>query len=99
MKKNIEVTGSASSDAIPMETIPFTTTVPENSATATQVATPAPAASASPTTAPALLPAEASPGTGTLSVVTSPAGAQVFVNDVLLGSKPGHHNGTFGRFV
>jgi cobalamin biosynthesis Mg chelatase CobN len=72
-----------------METIPFTTTVPENSSTATQVATTAPVASASRTTVPALLPAGASPpGTGTLSVVTSPAGALVFVNDVLLGSSP-----------
>jgi PKD repeat protein len=88
MKKNIEVTGSASSDTIPMETIPFTTTIPENSAIATLVATPAPAASSSPTTSPALLPSVASPGTGTLSVVTSPAGARVFVNEVLLGSSP-----------
>jgi PKD repeat protein len=88
MKKNIQVTGSAASDAIPMETIPFTTTVTEYPAPAAQVATSVPAASASPTTAPALLPAGASPGTGTLSVVTSPAGAQVFVNDVLLGSSP-----------
>jgi PKD repeat protein len=83
MKKNIEVTESAASDAIPMETIPFTTTVTEHSATATLVATSVPV-----TTAPAMLPEEAPPGTGTLSVVTSPAGAQVFVNDVLLGSSP-----------
>jgi len=88
MKKTIEVTGSAASDAIPMETIPFTTTVPEYSATGTQVATSVPAVPASRTTAPALLPADAPPGTGTLSVVTSPAGAQVFVNDVLLGLSP-----------
>lgn len=88
MKKTIEVVGSAASDAIPMETIPFTTTVPEYSATDAQVTTSAPAASASQTTAPALLPADAPPGTGTLSVVTSPAGAQVFVNDVLLGLSP-----------
>ena len=86
MKKNIDVTGSASSDAIPMETIPFTTTVPENPATDTQAVTPA--ATAPPTTAPALLPEESVPGTGTLSVVTSPAGAQVFVNDVMLGLSP-----------
>jgi PKD repeat protein len=78
MKMTIKVTGSASSALIPMETIPVTTTVPEFSATATEVAT----------TAPALLPAAASPGTGTLSVGTSPAGAQVFVNDVLLGRSP-----------
>jgi hypothetical protein len=88
MKKNIEVVGSAASDVIPMETIPYTTTVPEYSATATQMATSAPAASASQTTTPALLPAGTFPGTGTLSVVTSPAGAQVFVNDVLLGLSP-----------
>jgi hypothetical protein len=88
MKKNIEVVGSASSDMIPMETIPYTTTVPENPATAVQVATPAPAASASMTTAPALLPSGVSPGTGTLSVSTTPAGAEVFVNDVLLGLSP-----------
>jgi len=83
MKKNIDVTGSASSDAIPMETIPFTTTVPEYSAPATQVAP-----SASRTTAPAPPVAGASPGTGTLSVDTSPAGAQVVVDDVLLGLSP-----------
>jgi hypothetical protein len=86
MKKNIEVTGSVSSDAIPMETIPFTPTVPENPAAAMQVATPA--ASVSPTTAPVLLPDAGSPGTGTLSVETSPAGAQVFVNDGMLGVSP-----------
>lgn len=88
MKKNIEVVGSASSDMIPMETIPSTTTVPENPATTTQVATPAPAASASPTAAPALLLSGVSPGTGALFVSTTPAGAQVFVNDVLLGLSP-----------
>jgi hypothetical protein len=71
-----------------METIPFTTTIPENSATATNGATPSPLASASQTTAPAPVPAELLPGTGTLFVVTSPAGAQVFVNEVLLGSSP-----------
>ena len=86
MKKNIDIAGSASSDAIPMETIPFTTTVPENPATDTQVATPV--ASAPTTTAPPLLPEEPVPGTGTLSVVTSPAGAQVFINDVMLGLSP-----------
>jgi hypothetical protein len=73
---------------IPMETIPYPTTVTEYSPPSPQVATTAPAASAFRTTAPVLLPAEASTGTGTLSVVTSPAGAQVFVNDVLLGSSP-----------
>jgi PKD repeat protein len=88
MKKNIEVTGSASSDTVPMETIPFTTTVTGTSATATLVATPATTVSASTTTAPAQVPVEVSPGTGTLSVVTSPAGAQVFVNDALLGVSP-----------
>jgi hypothetical protein len=88
MKMNIEVTGSAASDAIPMETIPFTTTVPENSATATPVATTAPATSASRTTAPALTQPETTPGTGTLTVNTSPAGVQVLVNDIPLGSTP-----------
>ena len=88
MKKNIEVTGSASSDAVPMETIPFTTTVTETSATATQVAVPATTVPASTTTAPVQVPVEAAPGTGTLSVTTSPAGAQVFVNDALLGLSP-----------
>ncbi|RPI38005.1 MAG: PEGA domain-containing protein [Methanoregulaceae archaeon] len=86
MKKNIEVTGSASSDAIPMETIPFTTTVTVTPATDTHAVTPD--ASAPTTTVPASLPEAAPPGTGTLSVVTSPAGAQMFVNDVLLGSSP-----------
>jgi PKD repeat protein len=84
MKKNIEVVGSASSDAIPMETIPFTTTATAYPATTVKVSTPA----VSRTTAPALPPAGQTPGTGTLSVVTSPDGAQVFVNDVLLGSSP-----------
>ncbi|MFA5268995.1 MAG: PEGA domain-containing protein [Methanoregula sp.] len=88
MKKNIEVTGSASSDAVPMETIPFTTTVTETSATATLAAAPSTTVSTSTTTAPAQIPVEASPGTGTLSVTTSPAGAQVFVNDALLGLSP-----------
>jgi PKD repeat protein len=88
MRKNIEVVGSASADAIPMETLPFTTTVTAYSATATLALPPAPAASPSPTTAPAPLPAVAPPGTGTLSVVSGPAGAQVFVNDVPLGSTP-----------
>jgi hypothetical protein len=73
---------------IPMETIPYTTTVPAYPPTATQAATPVPAVSSLRTTAPKLLPVVISPGTGTLSVVTSPAGAQVFVNDVLLGSSP-----------
>lgn len=88
LTKTIEVTGSPSSDLIPMETIPYTTTIPAYPATATQAATPAPALSAVQTTIPAQLPVESPPGTGTLSVVTSPAGAQVFVNDVLLGSSP-----------
>jgi len=88
MKKNIDVTGSASSDALPMETIPFTTTVTETSAPTTPVAAPATTVSTSTTTAPAEVPVEASPGTGTLSVATSPAGAQVFVNDALLGLSP-----------
>jgi PKD repeat protein len=88
MKKNIGVTGSVSPDTIPMETIPYTITAPEYSVTATQVATAAPAASVPPTTAPAVLPTGAPPGTGTLSVVTSPPGAQVFANDVLLGLSP-----------
>jgi hypothetical protein len=52
--------------------------------------TPAPVATtvAIPTTVPALAPVAAPPGTGTLSVATDPAGAQVLVNDVLLGSSP-----------
>lgn len=48
---------------------------------ATAGATPAP--SQAPGT-----PAPAAPGTGTLSVVTNPAGAQVFVDDVLRGLSP-----------
>ncbi len=88
MKKTLDVVGSAASDAIPMETLPFTTSVVEYSATTTPVATTIPAAAASRTTAPQLLPADAPPGTGTLSVVTSPTGAEVFVNDVLLGLTP-----------
>jgi PKD repeat protein len=81
MKKNIEVTGSTS--GISME--PILTITPTLTQTPATVAT---TVTASPTTAPALLPAVAPPGTGTLSVVTNPAGAQVFVNDVLLGSSP-----------
>ena len=88
MKKNIEVTGSAASDAIPMETIPFTTTVSENPVIAEQAATLLPVATPSPATVPVLLPTTATPGTGTLSVATNPAGAQVFVNDILLGLSP-----------
>jgi hypothetical protein len=88
MTKTIEVTGSASSDLIPMETIPYTTTSTEYPATAAQAATPSSAVSVSRTTTPALLPVESPRGTGSLSVVTSPAGARVFVNDVLLGSSP-----------
>ena len=90
MNKIIEVTGSASSDAIPMETIPFTTPVPGYSVTPPLVATTVPLVSVPATTAPALLPTAALPGTGTLSVITTPAGAEVFVNDVLLGSSPVH---------
>jgi hypothetical protein len=83
MTKNFEVTGSASSDAIPMDTIPFTTSVTEYSAPDAQVAT-----SASRTTAPEPSAAETSPGNGTLSVDTTPAGAQVYVDDVLRGISP-----------
>ena len=43
----------------------------------------APAASVAGTPAPA--PAQNTPGTGTLSVATNPAGAQVFVDDVMRG--------------
>jgi PKD repeat protein len=82
MKKNIEVTGSGTS-ATSMEPIhTITPAVPETPATVATTVT------ASPSTVPALLPVVAPPGTGTLSVVTDPAGAQVFVNDVLLGSSP-----------
>ncbi len=93
MRKNIEVTGSAASDAIPMETIPFTTTVTESVATTPPAATAAPVIPAAPvtaalTTVPVPVPEEIPPGTGRLSVATTPAGAQVFVNNVLLGSSP-----------
>jgi PKD repeat protein len=88
--KTIEVTGSSSADTIPMDTIPCTTAVPEYTATTTQDATPLPAVTvaASQTTAPVTLPADSAPGTGTLSLTTSPAGARVFVDDVLRGSTP-----------
>ena len=82
MKKSIEVTGSGTS-ATSME--PILTITPAVTETPVTVAT---MVTASTTTAPALLPAVAPPGTGTLSVVTNPAGAQVLVNDVLLGSSP-----------
>ncbi len=85
MEQTIEITGSAASDAIRMETIPFTTTLPAGPATATPATTAAPAP---PTTAPESLPPEESPGTGMLSVVTTPEGAQVFVNEVQLGVSP-----------
>ena len=89
MTKSIVVAGSASQDVIPMNTIPYTTTVPEQAATVTQAATPAPAVSALRTaTQEPLPPVVTSNGTGTLSVVSRPSGAQVFVNDVHLGSSP-----------
>lgn len=88
-RKTIGVTGSAESDAIPMETIPFTTiataALPEPSTAAIPPSTAAPRTTAAvpvPTTFVLL------PGTGILSVNTSPAGAKVFVNDVLLGTSP-----------
>lgn len=87
MTMAISVTGTAASDAIPMETIPFTTIVPALPATTTQVATSA-ATPTSPVTPPATSPPVPAPGTGTLSVVTSPAGARVFVNDIQLGTSP-----------
>ena len=83
MTQTIEVTGSAASDAIPMDTIPFTPSVTESPVT---TRTPAPARPQ--TTAPAPVAVTPAPGTGTLSVNTSPGGARVFVNDVLLGSSP-----------
>ncbi len=81
MKKNIEVTGSGTSATFMEPILTVTPAVTE---------TPAPVATtvAIPTTVPALTPVPALPGTGTLSVVTDPAGAQVLVNDVLLGSSP-----------
>jgi cobalamin biosynthesis Mg chelatase CobN len=81
MKKNIEVTGSLSGS--PME--PILTVTP--AVTASPVTT-ADRVTALPTTVPPPVPVVSPPGTGTLSVVTNPAGAQVFVNDVLLGSSP-----------
>lgn len=84
MTMNIEVKGSAASDAIPMETIPPAPTVPENPATTPQAAVSTPAET--PATIPAPVPA--SSGTGTLSVITTPDGARVFVNNVLVGSSP-----------
>ena len=81
MKKNIEVTGSLSGS--PME--PILTVTPAVMETPVTFAT---TETVLQTTVPAPLPAVAPPGTGTLSVVTNPAGAQVFVNDVLLGSSP-----------
>ncbi len=87
MKKTIEVSGSASSDTMPMETIPFTTPVPGYSAPATQ-GTAVPAVPAPPTTAPVISPGDMAPGTGTLSVITTPAGAQVYVDDTLRGVSP-----------
>ena len=81
MKKNIEVTGSGTS-ATSME--PILTVTPTVTETPVTVATTV----TIPTTVPALAPVAAPPGTGTLSVATDPAGAQVLVNDVLLGSSP-----------
>ena len=68
----------------------YSTTVPV--AAASGVLSPAtsaaftPAASVAGTPAPA--PAQNTPGTGTLSVVTNPPGAQVFVDDVMRGLSP-----------
>jgi PKD repeat protein len=81
MKKNIEVTGSGIS-ATSME--PILTLTPVVTETPATVAT----TIAIPTTVPALTPVPAPHGTGTLSVVTDPAGAQVLVNDLPLGSSP-----------
>jgi PKD repeat protein len=81
MKKDIKVTGTPSGS--PME--PILTVTPAVTETPVTVAA---TVTALPTTVPATTPAAAPPGTGTLSVITNPAGAQVFVNDVLLGSSP-----------
>ncbi|OPX61569.1 MULTISPECIES: PEGA domain-containing protein [unclassified Methanoregula] len=89
-RKNIVITGSAESDAIPMETIPFTpigAASPAGTATAVTVQPVPTTATTRPT--PAIpRPADLQPGTGILSVNTSPAGAGVFVNDAPLGTSP-----------
>jgi hypothetical protein len=89
-RKTVVVTGSPESDAIPMETIPFTTVATVTSSTAVQplvpgtpVSTPVPR-----TTTPVPAPATLAPGTGTLAVSSSPAGARVYINGVLLGTSP-----------
>ena len=78
VEKAIEVTGSAAADAIPMDTIPVT--LPGGAA--------AIPVSASRTTVPAPAVQESSPGSGDLSVITSPAGAQVWVDDAVIGTSP-----------
>lgn len=89
--KTIAVTGSAESDALPMETLPFTpipTTLPAG-ATITRTTQPVTTiATTRPTTAALPQLADLPPGTGMLSVSTSPAGAEVFVNDAPLGTSP-----------
>jgi len=75
--KTIEVTGSAAGDAIPMDTISATPIGGE-------VAIP----SIVRTTAPTPAVEAPSEDTGDLSVITSPAGAQVWVDDALIGTSP-----------
>jgi len=89
-RKNIVVTGSAESDAIPMETLPFTPIAAATPAGLATLQTTQPVTTAATTRpAPAIpRPADLQPGTGILSVNTSPAGAEVFVNDAPLGTSP-----------
>lgn len=89
-RKTVEVTGSAESDAIPMETIPFTTIATTTLPAPSPAATPRSTTAVSRTTAAVPVPSTfvLPPGTGILSVNSSPAGAKVFVNDVLVGTSP-----------
>lgn len=92
MEKTFVVTGSAATDANPMETIPFTPLVTETPVTLPPVPTTLPPATVRRTTVPEatpeLPPAVSPPGTGTLVVNSTPAGAQVVVNEVVLGTSP-----------
>lgn len=81
------VTTTSSEDSSPVVS---TTTVPAAAAPdlSSPIITPAAPSSGSSAGTPGSAPAQNTPGTGTLSVVTSPPGAQVFVDDVMRGLSP-----------
>jgi hypothetical protein len=82
------VTTTATTSSTTAATTATTAPVVSNPATTVTPTTTAAAAVAAATTASAQSSAAVSPGTGTLSVTTNPAGAQVFVDDVMRGLSP-----------